>query len=85
MYGGEIYKKSYKRVKYSGTQGIPFRKCQTALEEKALILVNKIKEGKYCEKDIERFFNKLENISVKELKNKYFFSAIKVIINLVVK
>lgn len=45
-------------------------------------VINKIKSGKECHKEIETLIDKTRKVSIKELNNRYFVSGIQLICNL---
>lgn len=52
------------------------------MEEKVVSVINKIKSGKDCHKEIETLIDKTKKVSIKELNNRYFVSGIQLICNL---
>lgn len=52
------------------------------MEEKVVTVINKIKSGKECHKEIETLIDKTRKVSIKELNNRYFVSGIQLICNL---
>jgi hypothetical protein len=49
------------------------------MEEKVVAIINKIKSGKDCHKEIEALVDRTKKVSMKELHNKYFVSGIQLI------
>lgn len=64
---------------------IPYRKCQSSLEERIVGVINKIVGGKECEKEVRSLVEKVKKVHVRELLNKFVISGICTIEKLVRK
>ena len=69
-------KKSYRTQFHRRTVGVPYRKCHSSMEEKVVAIINKIKSGKECHKEIETLIDRTRKISTKEMMNRYVVSGI---------
>ena len=64
---------------------VPFRKCQSMVEERIVSIINKIESGRFCEKQLRSLNEKLRRLPMRQLMNRYVMSGVNIVCKLTKK